>query len=226
MRKGTAGTKTSSKRKAVPGGTRATKTEPEGKTPEPLPTAEWIAEMVMRILGDDLHPERSRARRGEKSDCFKELRQATTRSSVVANVMNIYRAAQEELARRRRVPPPIPEGLTKKERETGHVTFERGCKIITGETRRDRAEEKYIIWREWEMGQMDDWDGMPEAEEGFGLTHLAEVNARFKKYFKISLASHKRQNGGKTGQNTKKAAKPKTNAGQKKVEPGQKIRKT
>ena len=171
--------------------------------------------MVVRILGSDLHPNR----RTEKKDILLTSLgldpRESARNSAVTEAINIYRAAQKELARRRRVPPPLPDGVTVKELERKHVTFERGCKLITGLEKRDRAEEKYIIWREWEMGQRDDWDGMPEAEHGFSLTYLAEANASFQKYFKKALAWHKRQkrkNGGQKLKNSgQKVAKGRTN---------------
>lgn len=180
------------------------KSEAGDKNLQPLPSAEWIAEMVIRILGDDLHPERRRAKRAKTRNVFQDLEDESTRNSAVCEALQIYRAAQQELARCKKVPPPLPLGLTTKERTSGHVTFERGCKLITGEERRDRAEEKYIIWREWDMGQTDNWDGMPEVEQGFSLTYLASANAAYEKYFKKALACHKRQKRKNSGQKGKK----------------------
>jgi len=179
----------------------------EDKKQEFLPSPEWVGEMVVQILGANLHPDQ----RKKQTDTFLsrtgwDQRQAD-RVSAEDEAIQTYSTAMRRLERRGRVSPPPPEGVTPKERVSGHVTFERGCKLITGEERRDRAKEKYTIWREWEMGETDIWDGMPEIQHGFSLFHLAEANASYEKYFKKALADHKRRKK----QNSRQKAK---NSGQ------------
>lgn len=152
-----------------------------------LPPAEWVGEMAIRIL--DKH--------ADLKSCSGTLPQTAVLANEIAHnaavceALNIYRKAQEELARRKLVMPPVPAGLTERELSSKRVTFERGCKLITGKTRRDRAEAKYMIWREWEIGMTGDCDGMPEVEAGFSLVQLAKANAAYRKYFKTAFDRHR-----------------------------------
>jgi hypothetical protein len=196
-------TKRTAAKKKQPNNSRAAAVAPK---PVSLPSAEWLAEVAAGILSTYLDPMRKKTRFDADMDDLLELDPDMMVRPAVDTALHLHRVAQEALARITMTPIPLPEGLTAKEKETGRVSFERGCKLITGEEVRKRALKKYNLWRDWDADLTDDWESlMEEKEKGFYVSQLAEKKAAFEKNFKKALALQKRQKASESGQTPKKS---------------------
>lgn len=168
------------------------------------PTAEWLAEMAIRIAGPLLRP--STKFKDQMDEYWESSRIQKAASYGLSTALEIYRKAHS-LTEPRKHPGPLPppKDLNAKEKKTGAVGFVRGIKFITGEKRRDRAEEKYIHWRERQMNERDDFDGMPELKDGFRVANLSLLKAAYETFSKKTLASQSGQKKTKSRRNSSKS---------------------
>jgi hypothetical protein len=118
----------------------------------PLPTAEWLAEMAARVWR--LPPESLSLRHGGRdvgwSEAAEKALEAYMAAHRVLHRTRLNREVRAELAQIRR---EVEAQLSPDDMLLDLVEYRLACKMITGEQRRDRAEEwfeKLIWWLEAE----------------------------------------------------------------------------
>ena len=118
----------------------------------PLPTAEWLAEMAARVwrLPPDSHSLRHGGRDLGWSDAAEKALEAYMAAHHVLHKTRLNREVRAEMSQIRR---EVESQLSEEDTLLDMVEYRVACKMITGEARRDRAEEwfeKLISWLEAE----------------------------------------------------------------------------
>lgn len=144
--------------------------QPISQSDFPLPTAEWVVEMATRLL---FLSNVTAHQTGIKwvvacHEVLIGLREA----HAALKAEQHFRSSEAE--RQQLFASKLSSLLSPKERKLGKVSFAKGCKIITGDTKRLRAESKWRAFEpRWNAGNRRDGIPVPNYEvEGFGLVEL------------------------------------------------------
>ena len=180
------------KRTSTPAADAQTTTK-ERKTEPPLPTAEWLAEMAARVWR--LPPESHSLRHGGRdlgwADSAEKALEAYMAAHHVLHKTRLNREVRAEMAQIRR---EVESRLSEEDKLLDMVEYRVACKMITGEQRRDRAEEwfeKLIWWLEAEGFWRDEDSGEDEpppdyAKRGhMGMDELCTYRRQYGRMRKI-----------------------------------------
>jgi len=197
---------------------QTTKSEREGELP--LPPVEWLAEMASRVWKAGPKPV-SIVKRGLDYGWVDAAERALAAYKAAHHVLHYEKLNREINAKIERILEELRPELTQEEIEDQRVSYPRACKLITGEERKDRAEERFVkltIWlyseAYWYDPETQSNEPPPEYEKksAIKLREVAELKRQFAKMEKIPkkvLAQTLGQFGWYSGQRKKKAGQKK-----------------
>jgi hypothetical protein len=202
----------------------AVKTQPTGT---PTPSPEWLAEMGARILAAENFPL-------IKASTEHMLGAGAEPEEVSLNIYSGMVAAYRLYREARRVLDYISETdkallvvpfFSLRERETGRVEFGRGCQLITGETKRQRAIQKYSDWAVT-VGIAPVIDGkpcpQPNKDSGFLTSTIVPAMMLYEDFSKKPLDLEKSQYAPHPGHNAKTVRQKRKRRGPTRFRRGQK----
>jgi len=181
-------------------------TQAERNVEPPLPTAEWLAEMASRVWNVEPHSQSIKHRGIDYGwvDAAEKAFAAYRASHHLLHRIQLQRELRAELDTIRL---EIEAHLDPADVIFDMVEYNLVCKLVTGETRRDRAEERFTKLTQWLHCQgywEDEESGMYEPppdyrrQKQMGVGEVAQFKrqyGRMKKIPKKELASTLRQLG-------------------------------
>ncbi len=209
-----AGTRKKEKQTTSP----TTKSEREGELP--LPPVEWLAEMASRVWKAGPKPV-SIVKRGLDYGWVDAAERALAAYKAAHHVLHYEKINREIKAEVDEVLEGLKPELTQEEIEWQRVSYQRACKLITGEERKDRAEERFVKLTIWLYSEVYWYDPETQSNEpppeyekksAIKLREVAELKRQFTKMEKIPkkvLAQTLGQFGFYSGQPKKKAGQKK-----------------
>lgn len=175
------------------------------KLKETLPSAEWLSEMAIMLVGRDLlnHSHRKIRSAFELINAREIL--LTKMRGAVQRAHEFYRISQDHLQRVQAKDSPVvlPSGLSKTDLKKGRVSFQKGCRLITGQKKTSRAIQNYLGWEEWRQGAEDNFGPVHGENDGFSTTEIADLSKRYQKTWKKALDAKRRLKGLKRGQGSR-----------------------
>jgi len=172
------------------------------KAKETMPSPEWLSEMAILLSGPDLlGRDRDRPLRAVELVNLRETLLAKMRSAVEF-AHEFYRISQGHLRweQERDSPVVLPSGLSKTDLKKGRVSFQKGCRLITGQKKTSRAIQNYLGWEEWRQGAEDNFGPVYGENDGFSTTEVADFSKHYKKTWKKALDAKRRHESLKRGQ--------------------------
>jgi hypothetical protein len=170
---------------------QTTKSEREGEPP--LPPVEWLAEMASRVWKAGPKPV-SIVKRGLDYGWVDAAERALAAYKAAHHVLHYEKISREINAEVDQVLEALKPELTQDEIGWQRVSFYRACKLITGEERKDRAEERFVKLTYWLYSEIYWYDPEtqrneppPEYEKkkSIKLREVAELKRQFIKMEKI-----------------------------------------
>lgn len=184
--------KTAKTRKARnPTAPQTTKSEREGEPP--LPPPEWLAEMASRVWKAGPKPV-SIVKRGLDYGWVDAAERALAAYKAAHHVLHYEKINREINAEVDDVLEGLKPELTQDEIGWQRVSFHRACKLITGEERKDRAEERFVKLTYWLYSEIYWYDEETQSNEpppeyekkkSIRLREVAELKRQFIKMEKI-----------------------------------------
>lgn len=170
---------------------QTTKTEREGEPP--LPPPEWLAEMASRVWKAGPKPV-SIVKRGLDYGWVDAAERALAAYKAAHHVLHYKKINREINAEVDDVLEGLKPELTQEELKGERVSYLRACKLVTGEERRDRAEDSFLkltIWlyseAYWYDPETQSNEPPPEYEKrsAIKLREVAQLKRQFAKMKKI-----------------------------------------
>lgn len=171
--------------------TPTTKSEREGDLP--LPPVEWLAEMASRVWKAGPKPV-SIVKRGLDYGWVDAAERALAAYKAAHHVLHYEKISREINAEVDHVLEGMKPELTQDEIEWQRVSYHRACKLITGEERKDRAEERFVKLTYWLYSEIYWYDEETQSNEpppeyekkkSIKLREVAELKRQFIKMEKI-----------------------------------------
>jgi hypothetical protein len=204
------------KKPAVAKNTDVKTTHRERMVEPPMPSVEWLAEMAAKVWSMEPHCHSIRHRGIDYGwvDAAEKAYSAYVGAHQFLHQLQIQREISAEL---RKIRQEIEVQLGPDDTLLDMVEYHLACKTITGETRRDRAEEGFIKLTTWLHGQgfwedpeTGNYEPPPDyrREKQMGVGEVAQFKRQYghmKKIPKNELAWTLRQIGYKPRQKQEKA---------------------
>lgn len=191
-------------------------TQSERKEDVPLPSPEWLAEVASRLWKEDAGSIRMGGRKGIEYSWLDAARKGLTAYRAAHRVLHYERLNRQIETEVDRILEALKPQLTEDELARGRVEYFKACKLITGEERKDRSDDRFTKLTYWLYGEAywlneDTYENEPPPayhKKGFiHLREMAELKRQFAEMEKIPqkvLAQTLGQFGFYSGQSKKK----------------------